>query len=226
MARKKKSIFVYGASGHAKVVIDIIEKQALYTIAFLADDDVGLKEKEVCQYKVIGGASELLESCKALEIESGVVAIGNNTARQRIADWLAACGFGLVTIVHPSAQIGSGVVISNGTVVMPGAVINSDTLVRDNVIINTGAIVEHDCVIGNSAHIAPGVKLCGGVAVGDGSFLGAGATVIPNIKIGRKVIVGAGATVIHDIPDGWMVVGTPAKKLERDEDTRDASTRY
>ena len=42
----KEKIFVFGASGHAKVVIDIIEKQGLYRIAFLVDDDLSLKGTE------------------------------------------------------------------------------------------------------------------------------------------------------------------------------------
>ena len=38
----KEKIFVFVASGHAKVVIDIIERQELYDIAFLVDDDPAL----------------------------------------------------------------------------------------------------------------------------------------------------------------------------------------
>ena len=39
----RNKIFVFGASGHAKVVIDVIERQGLYEIIFLVDDDPLLK---------------------------------------------------------------------------------------------------------------------------------------------------------------------------------------
>ena len=48
----KEKIFVFGASGHAKVVIDVIEKQALYEIAFLVDDDLSLKGTDFFGYPV------------------------------------------------------------------------------------------------------------------------------------------------------------------------------
>jgi len=139
----KEKIFVFGASGHAKVVIDIIERQGLYEIAFLADDDPALKGKEIYNYQVIGGKPELL----ATDIRQGIVAIGSNRARGSVTTWLKANGFELVTVLHPSAQLARGVNIGNGTVVMAGAVINSDTSIGNDVIVNTRASIDHDCVI-------------------------------------------------------------------------------
>jgi sugar O-acyltransferase (sialic acid O-acetyltransferase NeuD family) len=203
----KEQIFVFGASGHAKVVIDVIEQQGLYDIAFLADDDPELKGLSVYGYDVCGGKEELL----AGNIRRGLVAIGNNRARQMIAAWLVANGFEMISAIHPSAQLARGVTIGSGTVVMAGAVINSDTSIGCAVIVNTKASLDHDCVISDSVHLAPGCTLCGSVKVGNGSFICAGATIIPNLTIGKNVTVGAGSTVISDIQDGVTVVGSPAK---------------
>jgi len=81
----KEKIFVFGASGHAKVVIDVIEQQGLYDIPFLADDDPGLKGATVYGYQVIGGKTELLAS----GIKRGIVAIGSNKARCAVSTWLS-----------------------------------------------------------------------------------------------------------------------------------------
>lgn len=208
----KDKIFVFGASGHAKVVIDIIEHQGLYDIAFLVDDDASLMGREIYGYRVIGGKQELLEARE--RVCGGIVAIGSNRARYIVADWLTDNGFAMVSAVHPAAHFGRGVTVDAGTVVMAGAVINSDTCIGRNVIINTRASVDHDCTIGDGVHIAPGSTLCGAVSIGAGSFVCAGATIIPNLSVGRDSIVGAGSTVIRNVPGRVLMAGSPARQLK------------
>lgn len=206
----RENIFVFGASGHAKVVIDTIEKQGLYEIAFLVDDDSELKGTTVYGYNVIGGKLELLNS----GIRRGIVAIGSNKARCTVSAWLKDNSLERITVLHPSAQLARGGTVGLGTVVMAGAVINADSKIGDDVIINTKASIDHDCTVGNYTHIAPGVTLCGTVTVGEGSFICAGVTVIPNLTIGSNVTVGAGSVVIRDVQDGMTVAGVPARELK------------
>lgn len=208
----RKKIFIFGASGHAKVVIDIIERQGLYDIAFLVDDDSALKGTEFYGYHVIGGKQELLEVRD--QVCGGIVAIGSNRVRVFIADWLINNRFDLFSAIHPFAHLGRGVTVDIGTVIMAGAVINSDSRIGRNVIVNTRASIDHDCTVGNGVHIAPGATLCGTVSVGDGTFVCAGATIIPNLAIGHNVVVGAGSTVIRDVPDYDLVAGSPARHIK------------
>ena len=214
MNNEQKPIFVFGASGHAKVVIDIIERQGDYRIAFLADDAPDLKGTDMYDYRIIGGKEELLA---ASSIRQGIVAIGSNHDRERVAEWLIANGFELITAIHPSAQIGRGVCIGRGSVVMAGVEINSGTRIGSNAIINTRASIDHDCIINDAVHIAPGATLCGHVEIDSGTLICAGATIIPNIKIGSNVIVGAGATVILYLPSNCTAVGNPARIIKQGE---------
>lgn len=209
----KDKIFVFGASGHAKVVIDSIEKQGHYDIAFLIDDNPALKNCYFYGYPVIGGKAELLDLTECPSY--CVVAIGNNRARCTVASWLMMKGFELAAVVHPSAQVGRGTTIGGGTVVMAGAVVNSDTLIGRNVIINTRASVDHDCKIGDGVHLAPGSTLCGTVVIGEGTFVCAGATILPNLTIGKDVVIGAGSTVIRGVTQGVTVAGVPARELKK-----------
>jgi sugar O-acyltransferase (sialic acid O-acetyltransferase NeuD family) len=208
---KKTDIFVFGAGGHAKVVIDIIEKQCIYTIAFLFDDNFALKGENIYGYTVAGGKSDLDEICKSAGVSKGIVAVGNNYVRHKIAAWLEEKGFSLITAVHPFSVFGRGATIGKGSVVMAGTVVNSDTIIGSNAIINTKASIDHDCILGESVHIAPGSTLCGEVNVGDGTFVGAGAVIIPCCTIGRDVTIGAGSVVVKDVPDSVTVVGVPAR---------------
>jgi len=206
-------VIVIGASGHAKVIIDMLEKQGRKEVAFIIDDNPALKGKTLFGYPVAGPRSELHELARQENVKQAIVAIGNNNIRVEIAAWLESADFSLVTVVHPSAQIGRGAVIAAGTVVMAGVVINSDSTVGKNVVINTGATVDHDCRIGDGVHVAPGCHVCGGVVIGDGTLLGAGTTIIPNVRVGQNVIVGAGSTLIQDVPDGAKVAGSPAREI-------------
>lgn len=207
------AILIFGASGHAKVIIDIAEKSGVSVLG-LFDDDVALHGKQVYGYEVKGGKKALLSSACHLPSHYVVVAIGNNAIRTEIATWLVANGSSLCKpLVHPSAQLARGASIGKGSVVMAGAVINSDSRVGQNAIVNTGAVIDHDCVIEDAVHVAPGVTLCGGVCVGNNTLVGAGAVVHPNQRIGKNVIVGAGATVLNDVEDGCTVVGSPAKRI-------------
>jgi sugar O-acyltransferase (sialic acid O-acetyltransferase NeuD family) len=203
-------IFVFGASGHAKVIIDILERMQDVEVAFAVDD--ADKGKTICGYEIIGGRDELLARRK--RVNAGIVAIGDNRARRDAAAWLTGQGFKLASAIHPAAVLARGVGIGDGTVVMAGCVINTDTTIGVNTIVNTGATIDHDCSIGDCVHVAPGCHLCGGVKVGAGSFIGAGTTVIPQVRIGTNVVIGAGSTVLEDVADGAGVAGSPARPLE------------
>ncbi|CAN2047023.1 Serine acetyltransferase-like protein [Candidatus Magnetomoraceae bacterium gMMP-1] len=204
----KESIFIFGASGHAKVIVDIVEQENYYIINGIFDDDSLLWGKNIFGYPVLGGR-ELINN-KKLKL---LIAVGNNAIRCNLAGIFKQNGCSFIKTLHPNAAISRGVEIGNGTVVMAGVVINADTKIDNHVIINSGATVDHDCIISEAAHIAPGAHLCGGVFVGKRTLVGVGVTVIPNIKIGNDAIIGAGACVTKSVPSGETVVGIPAKSI-------------
>lgn len=208
----RKPILLYGASGHAKVVLDLVAAAGHWQVVAMLDDNRALQGTTFCGVPVVGGR-EALGSLRPT-VSGGIVAIGDNAIRRRLADFLLEQGLPLVSACHPQACLAADVVLGAGTVVMAGAVINPASRVGDNSIINTRASIDHDCTIGRDVHIAPGVTLCGGVTVGDGAFIGAGATIIPNIDVGAGAVVGAGATVVASVPPGATVVGTPARVIK------------
>ncbi len=208
----KEKLVVFGAGGHAKVVIDTIERQGNHEIAGLLDDNIQRKGERFFGYPVLGTRAELPALISA-QLCHALVAIGDNAGRAAVAAYLDQLGWRFASAIHPRASIGRGVNIGPGSVVMAGCVVNADAYLGRHVIVNTGATVDHDCRIEDAVHIAPGCHLCGGVRVGLGSLLGAGTTVTPGVRIGRRVIVGAGATVIRDVADGTKVSGSPAKPL-------------
>ena len=213
--RAIEKLIVFGAGGHAKVVIDTVERQGSYEIAGLLDDDIQLKGSRFFGYEVLGTRAALPE-LRSRNLHVAIVAIGDNRARAAVAAFLAQQGWRFATAIHPGASIGRGAEIGPGSVVMAGCVVNADAHLGAHAIINTGATIDHDCQIADSVHIAPGCHLCGGVQVGQSSLLGAGTTVTPGIHIGSNVVVGAGSAVIHDVADEAKVSGVPARTMEQE----------
>lgn len=192
-------MYLYGASGHAKVIIDILRACGIPPDGLIDDNNSTF---ELCGIPV---------SHSAAGLSPVIVSIGNNSVRKKIAERLD-CTF--ATAIHPRAIVSPAATIGEGTVVMAGAVIEADAVIGKHCIINTGALVNHECRIGDYTHISPNATLCGNVTVGEGSHIGAGATVIPGINIGRWTTIGAGATVISDIPQHTVAVGTPARIIK------------
>ena len=193
------SLHLIGASGHAKVILNIAE-QAGIEVNGLYDKDKSithLKEHIVRPETHISDSDEL------------IISIGDNHIRKNLSLKFNKNRYGL--LIHPKAVVDSSVFFGNGTVVMAGAIINNDAKIGDHCIINTAASVDHDCNIANYVHIAPNSTLCGGIVVGEGALIGAGAVILPNIKIGSWAKIGAGSVVISDVEAGQTVVGNPGK---------------
>jgi acetyltransferase-like isoleucine patch superfamily enzyme len=53
------------------------------------------------------------------------------------------------------------------------------------------------------------------VFVRDHAFIGNHATILPGIQIGKRAIVGAGAVVTRDVQDDTVVLGVPARPLNK-----------
>lgn len=208
-----KQIVIFGAGGHAKVVIDTIEMIDCYEIAFLVDADPVRIGTTHMGYKVYSEQTGF--AAAQTGITHAFVAIGNNESRTRVAYRALESGFVVPTVVNTTAVISDTVTLGIGTIVMPRAVINADAMVGSNVIINTGAIIEHDCRICKNAHIGPGTTLCGGVKVGQDAFIGAGAIILPGVKVGGGSVIAAGAVVLSDVPDHAVAKGVPARLSSR-----------
>jgi len=209
----KDKVLIYGASGHGRVIIDIVEREGRYKIVGILDDDPAIQGRALYGYPILGGIELLYgkphHDCKL------ILAIGDNHARRRLWQKLEGLGYELARAIHPSAQIAKEVSIGPGTVIMANAVVNSGARIGENVIINTGATIDHDCVIEDYVHISPGVHLAGNVKLGELSHIGIGASAVQRVKIGKGVIIGAGAVVIDDIPDHVTAVGVPARVIKR-----------
>ncbi len=198
-------IWIYGAAGHAKVIIQAILSSG-QSVGGVVDDNPDLMGARIIGFE-IQPVSSIPDSVPL------VIAIGNNQVRKQIVDrfdsqqgkqrW--------PTIVHPTAIVDSTVKLGAGTVVMAGAVLQADTVIGDHSIVNTRSSVDHDVCVGDFCHVCPGATIAGHVSINQLVMIGTGANVVPCVTIDEMAIIGAGACVVSDVPASCVAIGVPAR---------------
>jgi len=208
-----QSIFILGASGHARMVIEAARSQRHYRVVACLAAEAGLGE-QLLGVPVYTESEALLKQYAQQQL-LGFVAIGDNRLRRKLSDRLSDLNIRYPTIVSAHAYVSPSATINPGVVVMPGAIIGANTTVGTGAIVNTGCSIDHDGIIEEFAHIAPGCRLAGNVTVGAESLVGIGTIVIPQRSIGRASITGAGSVIIHNVPDGETWVGCPGRAIRK-----------
>ena len=194
--------YIFGAGGHAKVVLDAMQKASLKCEGFIDDQSLN----QWMDLPVF--PSLFLNDLNNIELH---IAIGNCKAREEIFKKFKNLKF--VSVYHAASIVSSRAKIQVGTFLAAGSIIGPDVSVGKHTIVNHHAVIDHDCSIGDFCHIAPHASLGGGVKVGHGVLIGAGAIVLPGLKINDYATVGAGSIVTHDIASGITVVGNPARAI-------------
>jgi sugar O-acyltransferase (sialic acid O-acetyltransferase NeuD family) len=200
-------LYLFGAGGHAKVVIATLRVIGC-RVQGLYEDDEQKWSRRLCDIPIV--ASLAPDNVSGDQV--AIIAIGNNATRKAIAKRYPAMNW--ATAIHPNADVHPSACLGAGTVVFSGAVVQPDATLGRHCIINTGATVDHDCVIADYVHLAPGVHLAGNVKIGEGALLGIGSVAIPGVNIGAWSIVGAGAVITQDVPTNATVAGVPARPIK------------
>ncbi len=204
----KNKLILYGASGHAKVIVDILQLHGV-TINAILDDNEQIKHLDT--YPVTTPQEFPIQKNDHL-----LISIGNNRVRKKLSEKYSNA---FIKAIHPKSVIAKSANIGEGSVVMAYGVVNPGATIGKHVIINTASVVEHDCQLEDFVHISPHAILSGGVKVKEGTHIGSGAVIIPNIKIGKWATIGAGAVIIKDVPDYATVVGNPGRIIKTGSQT-------
>lgn len=195
-------MYLFGASGHGKVVAEIIEANEITIEAFIDFDD---SKSLVWNYEVIQKVPEI-------SID-GIISIGNNEIRKSIVEKYPQ--FRYTVLIHPNTFLSKRAEVGEGTVIMAGVSINSDVRIGKHCIVNTNASIDHECLISDFVHISPNVALAGNIEIGEGTHIGIGACIIQGVRIGKWCTIGAGSVIINNIPDGCTVVGNPGRIIKK-----------
>lgn len=139
-----KALLIIGAGEHGAVVREVAEACGYDDIIFVDDRDLKA-----------AGTTDDLEKLRTA-YPCGIVAIGNNTVREKLQSRLLELGYEVPVLIHPTAYVSPSAQLAAGTVVEPKAVINTNAVIGEGAIISIGALVDHDTRIGKYAHVNTG----------------------------------------------------------------------
>lgn len=204
-----ETLFIFGASGHAKVVVDALRcKYGPDIDLLLTDDNSALKGKFLMGIPIVGR-----DAVAAVHGDPFHVAIGNNAIRMRIAHDCLRSGMAYKSVIHPRAIVADSASVGEGCLVAAGAIIAPGAAISRGCIINHGAVVDHDCWLGSFCHVAPNATLAGGIKLGDRVLVGAGVNILPGVTIADDCVIGAGSVVPHDLRESGTYLGVPARRI-------------
>lgn len=200
-----KPVLVYGASGHARVLIDLMRLGGEFFPVAAVDDSPA--DDDVFGVPLLG-TSSLFTQLRAEGLETAVLGIGsvqNHRSRRKLYDRLVSAGFAIPNLIHRRAAVEPSVSMGIGNQIFAGAVVGSAAKLGDNTIINSGTVVSHDCVIRPHTHLSPGAILAGGVEIGENTLVGMGVTIYLGVRIGSNVVIANGSHIMKDVPDGTII---------------------
>lgn len=211
---------IYGANGLGREILNLSLSVNAHTatwerIVFIDDFS---KESHVNDAPVL--SFDVFQAKHPHQNAKIAIAVGEPSVRKALRDKVAAAGYGLESLVHPSAFIGTGTSLGTGSIIQYGSFVSCHVMVGDNVLVQALASIGHDSSIGSDAVISSHVGISGNCSVGEQTYIGVNVPIKENTAIGAHTIVGMGAVVLRDIPENVIAVGNPARVVKNNEEGR------
>jgi sugar O-acyltransferase (sialic acid O-acetyltransferase NeuD family) len=223
MNQDRIPILILGASGHGCVAADAVCAGSAFRVAGFADGRSEHRESSGFG-PVLGTDTDIPAILSRHSIEHLFVAIGDNWTRQQVVARIRSASPSLhfPALVHPSAVIGSGAEMGDGSLICSGAVIGVGARAGAFSIVNTRASLDHHASLGDFASLAPAAATGGNAIIEEGTAIGMGAMVHHGVKIGAWSVLGSGSVANRDVPASSVALGSPARVVR----SREPNERY
>jgi len=196
-------LILVGASGFGREVFWICRRAGLEVAGFCDD----AAEKQTGAFAGVPLLGTLEQA--AARLGPGTcfhIAVGDNRARQRLAERAQAVGWKPVAVIDPSAVVARDAVVARGAYVGIGSIVSCMARVAEFAIVNHHVTIGHDAAVGAYTQLCPGVRVSGGCVLGEGALLGSNAAILPGKRMGNWSVLGAGSVAMADIADHAHVV--------------------
>lgn len=212
-----KKIVIIGGRGNGTVIASAIEdmnkiEKQYEIVGFLND---GLQAGETLNdYPVLGPVTkEMCEQLKDCYFIYSLISV--KKASERI-DKLQALNLRdeqMISIIHPSAVVGSHVTLGKGVIIMPNVTVSPNATIGDFVQVYANSVVGHDTTVERYAFISNSSSIGSFIQIKEGAHIGSNCTLRERITIGEYAVIGMGSVVLKDVVPYTTNVGVPSKEV-------------
>lgn len=209
-----KNLLIIGASLWGREVYDIAKA------CVEAGADMEIKGFLDSRTEVLNGFNNyppIISSVENYNIQQDdvfICALSDVKYKKHYSKIVEGKGGEFISLIHPTAIIGTNAVIGKGCVLGAFSNVSCDTKLGNHVTISIRAGMGHDSIIGDYTHIGGNCSISGLVTIGESVTMHPGCVVVPHRKIGDNAIIGTGSVVLSNVKAGATVFGNPAKKIE------------
>ena len=213
-----KDVVILGAAFFARevysMVQDCIADGAKWRFKGFIDDRTNMLDDFPHEGEMLGGVDVYEPSSGDLVIP----ALGSSVARQKYVEALNRKGGKFGTLIHPSAYVGSNVVIGDGCIVTQGVILTAGLQIGEFVNIGVLTTLSHGNTVGQFSQFAGYCCVAGEVRVGQYVECGCSVTIIPHLVIGDNSQLCAGSVVLRNVKPYEKVLGNPARVIGRTDE--------
>jgi UDP-2-acetamido-3-amino-2,3-dideoxy-glucuronate N-acetyltransferase len=186
---------------------------------------------EIQDNSIIGKRRSITTNDDNKTIISSNTTIGVNTTIY------AGTKIGENCLIADGASIRENCTIGNQSIIGRLTIIENNTIIKDKVKVQAQCHLTSDMLIENGVFIGPHVTTSNDwiprsinrdgslksskdwkllkTIFQTGASIGANATIVPGINIGKFAFVGAGSVVTKDVSDNVLVIGVPAREINK-----------
>ncbi|MCP4493346.1 MAG: acetyltransferase [Gammaproteobacteria bacterium] len=208
-----RGLLILGAGGNCLDAAEAArELEPGSTIGFLDDD--------LRAGAIIGGFRTYgkIEGATGFEVAHFLNAIGSPSsyqAKPEITERAGGDRIAWANVVHRTAWVSRSAQLGKGVLILSGVTVASEARIGDHVAILPNSVISHHAELEDHVIVAGGVNVASSVKIQRNAYIGAGASIREGVTIGEKALVGMGSVVLEDVAPGSVVVGCPARPLER-----------
>lgn len=207
------NLAIYGTGGSGREVYELLERndsvRKCWEEIIFVDDTKEAGEFWDCPMMPL---EDVKKKYKSDEIKI-IVAVGEPKVRKLLADKVKEAGYGLATIIHPTAAISPRAKIADGVFIQDYVAVSAEAVIDENVFINGRSIIGHDVHVKPNCQISSHVAIGGWTIIGEGVYIGLSASLRDHIEVGDHAVVSMGSVVLKDVHEDRVVMGNPAREI-------------
>ncbi len=153
---------------------------------------------------IVGGDGFSFVTPEVSGVERARASLGEEGS-EAAQSWARIASLGAVEI-GDDVELGAGSTIDRGTI--------RDTAIGSGTKIDNLVQIGHNVVIGRDCLLCAQVAIAGSTVVGDNVVMAGKVGVSDNLRIGNRVILGGASVVLSNVPEGRVMLGYPAMKMD------------